>query len=114
MELIWNWTCGTEHRNALEAISTVCCSEGVELNDWERVLPKAFYSMRSLLCTATNQTSREQFFNRPRRSTTGQALPTWLLTLNIVLLKRTKCTSKDEPLVQEVNLIHDTPTYAKV
>ena len=91
-----------------------CHSEGINLKNWESILPKALHSVRSLLCTATNQTPHERFFRHPRRSATGQALPTWLMTADKVLLRRTNRTSKYEPLVDEVELVHVTPTYAKV
>ena len=97
-----------------KAVSMACHSQGIDIKSWETILPVALHSIRSLLCTATNQTPHERFFKHPRRSASGQALPTWLLTADRVLLKRTKRTSKYEPLVDEVELVHITPTYAKV
>lgn len=97
-----------------KAVSMACHSQGIDIKSWETVLPVALHSIRSLLCTATNQTPHERFFNHPRRSASGQALPTWLLTADRVLLQRTKRASKYEPLVDEVELVHITPTYAKV
>ena len=37
----------------------------------EAVLPNALYSIRSLLCTSTNETPHEQIFNFSRESTMG-------------------------------------------
>ena len=36
--------------------------------EWERVLPDALHSTRSLLCTATNATLHERLFNFQRQS----------------------------------------------
>ncbi|KAJ4439883.1 hypothetical protein ANN_08012 [Periplaneta americana] len=59
----------------------------LEVSQWETVLLDALHSIRSLLCTATNQTPHERMFVHPRRSTYGFSLPTWLTTPGPVLLK---------------------------
>ena len=97
-----------------KAVTMACHSRGISIKNWETVLPVALHSVRSLLCTATNQTPHERFFRHPRRSASGQALPTWLLTADRVLLKRINRSSKYEPLVDEVKLVHLTPSYARV
>ena len=91
-----------------KSVSMACHSEGIDLKNWETVLPRALHSVRSLLCTATNQTPHERFFKHPRRSANGQALSTWLLTSDKVLLRRFNRASKYEPLVDEVDLLHVT------
>ena len=49
-----------------------------------------------------------------RRSSIGLSVPTWLSNPGPVLLKRHVKTSKHEPLVDEVELVHTTPSYAHV
>ena len=35
----------------------------IDIKHWESVLPQALHAVRSLLCTSTNQTPHERFFN---------------------------------------------------
>ena len=83
-------------------------------NHWEAVLPEALHAIRSLLCTATNETPHERFFLFKRKSSHGQALPSWLAPSNKVMLRRFNRQSKHEPLVDEVDLVDVNPTYARV
>ena len=78
------------------------------------MLPDTLHSICSLLCTATNTTPHERLFNFSRRSCLGLSTPAWLSLPGNVLLKRHVRTSKHEPLVDEVELIHATPNYARV
>lgn len=81
---------------------------------WERVLPEVLHSIRSLLCTATNETPHERFFNFQRRSSFGNGLPSWLLTPGQVLVRRYVRSSKHEPLTDQVELVDVNPMYASV
>ncbi|KXJ09520.1 hypothetical protein AC249_AIPGENE11011 [Exaiptasia diaphana] len=81
---------------------------------WEMVLPDALHSVRSLLSTATNATPHERFFGFQRRSTHGTSLPTWLQSPGPVLLHRYVRTSKNDPLVDQVELKEANPTYAHI
>ena len=81
---------------------------------WEMVLPDALHSARSLLSTATNSTPHERFFGFQRRSTHGTSLPTWLQSPRPVLLRRYVRTSKNDPLVDQVELKEANPTYAHI
>ena len=80
---------------------------------WEMVLPDALHSIRSLLCTATNNTPHERFFKFDRRSMLGKSIPDWLLTSDKVLLRRFIRT-KSEPLVDTVDLLEVNPKYALI
>ena len=80
---------------------------------WEIVLADALHSVRSLLCTSTNATPHERFFNFHRRSSYGVSLPSWMQP-GPVLLRRFVRTSKNDPLVDEVELTDVNPTYARV
>ena len=95
-------------------ISLALKSEKLPTALWEKVLPNALHSIRSLLCTATNETPHERFFLFNRRSSTGTTLPQWLSSPGPVLLKRNVRHSKYDPLVDEVELLESNPKYAHV
>ena len=81
---------------------------------WEDVLPAALHSIRSLLCTATNCTPHERFLNFARRTTVGSSVPSWLSSPGPALLRRRVRSSKYDPVVDEVEVLHTTPNYAYV
>ena len=83
-------------------------------NQWELVIPAVLHSLRSLVCVATNETPHERLFNYQRRSMMGHSLPTWLHEKGSVLLRRHNRRSKYDPIVDEVELLQATPTYARV
>ena len=89
-------------------------SKKLPIHQWEQVLPDALHSIRSLLCTSTNETPHERLFKYPRRSTSGTALPTWLMNSGKVLLKRSVRNSKHDPYVDEVELVESNPSYAHI
>ena len=95
-------------------IRLVLNSRGLSTEDWELVLPDALHSIRSLLCTATNETPHERFFRFPRKATYGLALPSWLLPQKQALLKKAAVSSKYEPTLEYVTLVHVNPQYARV
>ena len=70
--------------------------------------------MRVVFCTATNATPHERLFNYKRRSSFGVSVPTWLSSPGPVFLRRHARSSKYEPLVEEADLVHATPNYARV
>ena len=74
----------------------------------------ALHSICPLLCTATNQTPRERLFNYQRKSSFGTFVPTWLDGQGPVFLKRHVRTSKYDPVVYQVKLVHATPNYGVV
>ena len=83
------------------------------VEQWERVLPDALHSIRSLLSTATNTTPHDRFFNFSRKSSQGVSLPSWL-SPGPVLLRKFVRSSKNDDLVEEVELTHANPTYAHI
>jgi hypothetical protein len=97
-----------------KAILCALKSRSLNENRWQDVLDIAVHSIRTLVCTATNQTPHERLFNYQRRTATGHSLPTWLLDKGTALLRRHVRKSKYDPLVDEVELIDVTPTYARV
>ena len=88
-------------------------SRGLPQSCWQDVLPDALHSIRSLLCTSTNATPHERMFLFQRRSTTGSSVPTWLTDTQTALLKR-HVRNKQDPLVDEVEVMEVNPAYAHV
>ena len=72
------------------------------------------HSIRSLLCTATNETPHERVFSFPRRSTSGSSLPGWLTDNSKALMKRHSNRSKYDSLVEEVELLDVNPNTTHV
>ena len=97
-----------------KAITMSLKSKKLPIKNWQDVLPDVLHSVRSLLCTATNETPHERFFGFSRRSSSGASIPTWLATPGPVYIKRQLRTSKMDPLVDEVELLQANPHYAYV
>ena len=89
-------------------------TRGLPVVHWQDVTLDALHSLWSLLYTAANCTPYERFFKFERQSSIGGSMPTWLLTPGPVLLKRHVCTSKSDPLLNEVELLQDNPQYAHI
>ena len=96
-----------------KAIQVTLHSRKLKLSDWESVLPDALHSIRSLLCTATNQTPHERMFNFQRKSTSGKGIPTWLKAGPVYVKDHTR-RSKNDPPVTTATLLHANPEYAHV
>ena len=96
-----------------KAVQLALTSKGLPIEQWEAVLPEALHSVRSLLCTSTNETPHERFFSFPRKSTYGKSLPSWLRP-GPVMLRRFVRANNASPLVDEVELLDANPTYAHV
>lgn len=88
-------------------------SRGLPLSQWEAVLDTVLHSIRSLLCTATNETPHERLFAFSRKSTNGYSLPTWLSSPGQVLVRKF-VRDKGDPPVESVELLSATPNYAQV
>ncbi|XP_064090685.1 LOW QUALITY PROTEIN: uncharacterized protein LOC135204401 [Macrobrachium nipponense] len=89
-------------------------TRNLDVSQWETVLPDALHCIRSLLCTSMNCTPHERLFLHSRRSTTGQSLPTWLIQGGPALLRRHVRYNKNDPLVDEVEIVEANPKYAHV
>ena len=72
----------------------------------------ALHSVRSLLCTSINCTPHERMFVHARRSVNGTTLPSWLKPGPVFVKKHVR--NKDEPLVEEAELIEFNPSNAHV
>ena len=97
-----------------KAVEMSLKSKNLHTKYWQVVLPDVLHSIRSLLCTATNETPHERFFRFPRWSSSGASIPTWMAEPVAVLLKRYVRPTKADPLVDEVELLQANPHYAFV
>jgi hypothetical protein len=97
-----------------KTVQLALASKNLKISQWEVVLPEALHAIRCLLCTATNQTPHERFFGFPRRTSTHNVLPQWLIEEGKVLLRRHVKSSKYEPSCDEVDLIETNPSHARV
>lgn len=89
-------------------------SRGLNIEKWEQVLSDVLHAQRSLLCTATNATPHEMFFNFYRKSCCGFSLPSWLTEPGPVLLRNFVRNSKNDDLVRKVKLTEANPSFARV
>ena len=80
----------------------------------ESVLPNVLHLLRFLLCTATNATNHELFFNFHKKSCCGLSLPTWLTYPGPVLMRNFVRKNKHDALVREVNLTEANPCFARI
>ena len=97
-----------------KAIRLALKSVNQDERNWESVLQAVLHSQRSLLCTSTNCTPHERFFSFQRRNTNGDSLPSWLMKPGPVLLRRFVRSHKNEPLVDQVQLLESNPTSASI
>lgn len=109
-----NGQCEREIGTIWKAVRLALKSFKLPESQWELVLDRVLHSIRSLLCTATNQTPHERLFSFPRKSFSGYSLPSWLATPGPVLLRKFIRNSKSDPLVEEVDLERATPNYAHI
>ena len=79
-------------------------SRGLDIAKWGRVFPEVLHSQRSLLCTSTNATAHELFFNFYQKSCCGFTLPSRLAEPRPVLLRNFVRTHKNDHLVRKVEL----------
>ena len=77
-------------------------------------MPSALHGIRSLLCTATNETLHQRFFGFNRRSSFGTSLPGWLTEPGSVLHRNFNRSSKFDSKVCQVQLEEANPLYARV
>ena len=97
-----------------KAITMCLKSRNLPVKHWQDALPDVLHSIRSLICTTTNETPHERFLGFPRRSSSGSSVPSWLGTPGPIFIKRHVRTSKMDPLVDEVELLQANPHYAHV
>ena len=108
-----NSQCERLNQTLWRTVKLILKSRNLSEDRWVEALPQALHSIRSLLCTATNATPHERFFNFPRKSMLGKSVPSWLLTPGPVLLRKF-VRNKSDDLCDEVELIDANPTSARV
>ena len=108
-----NSQCERVNQTLWRTVKLLLSSRDLPEEAWEVVLPDALHSIRSLLCTSTNETPHERFFGFPRRSTFGQSVPDWLLKNDSALLRKYVRT-KSEPLCEKVELVEANSKFALI
>ena len=106
-----NSQCERLNSTLWKTVKLLLHTRGLQEEHWEQVLPDALHAIRSLFCTATNQTPHERFMSFERRSMLGKSLPSWLLTPGPVFLRRF-IRNKSDPLVDEVELLSANHNFA--
>ena len=96
-----------------KSIQVTLHSRKLQQSDWESVLPDSLHSIRSLLCTSTNETPHERMFSFKRKSTSGKTIPSWVKP-GPVYIRNQPRRSKNDPPVTPAELIHANPNYAHV
>ena len=109
-----NGQCERYNGTIWRTVKLMLDSEGLPPSCWESVLQRALHAIRSLLCTATNETPHERFFMHLRRSTKGSTMPSWLLQPGKILMKKNVRRHKDDPPVEEVELLEANLEYAHI
>ena len=89
-------------------------THNLPITAWEKVISKSLHSIRSLLCTSTNETPHKRFFQFLASNGLGTTPPSWLSTTGPVLLRNHAATTKCDPLVCEAELLHANPTYVHI
>ena len=97
-----------------KAVRCALKTRQLPIEKWEIVLSEALNSIRSLLCTSTNQTPHSRFFSFTRRSCHGRSLPNWLCKQGPVMLRKFVRSGKNDDVVRKVDLIEANPMYARI
>ena len=108
-----NAQCERLNQTLWRSVKLLLATRNLPETSWETVLRDALHSIRSLLCTTTNSSPHERFFNFARRSMLGESTPDWLLRGGKVLL-RNHVRNKGDPLGIEVELVDANPKYSLV
>ena len=109
-----NGQCERTNGTLWKAIQLALSSQNLPESHWESLLDQALHSLRSLLCTATNETPHERLFAFTRKSANGYSMLTWLSAPNKVLLRKFVRNCKSDPLTEKVDLLYANPNYATI
>ena len=108
-----NSQCERINQTLWKTVQLILKTKQLPNSSWEAALPEALHAVRSLLCTSTNATPHERFLSFPRRSIIGKSLPCWLIQPGPVLLRRF-VRNKNQPFVDEVELMEANPNFAHI
>jgi transposase InsO family protein len=109
-----NGQCERYNGTIWKAIVLATKTKGLDIAQWEAVVPDALHSIRSLLCVATNCTPHERMFGYNRRSSSGASIPTWLTEERQVFLRKYVKSSKYDNPVELVELLDTNELYAHI
>ena len=88
-------------------------TNGLKIANWEMVIPEVLHSLRSLLCTATNEVPHDRFFNFSHCLMFGTNAPIWMTEPGPVYVRK-HVRDKYDPVVEEMDLLNANPNYAAV
>ncbi len=110
-----NGQCERTNGTIMKSIRLALRTLSMDKSQWEQVLPLALASIRSLLCTATNETPHDCFIKFNRHSIVGSPLPNFLRENNTTVLHRQHITQKGDLPVEKV-ILRETlsPHFARV
>ena len=77
------------------------------------LIPEVFYSLRSLLCTSTNEVPHDRFLKVPRRSMFGTNAPIWMTKPGPVYVRKHVRDTYDR-VVKEMDLLNANPNSVVV
>ena len=103
-----NSQCERLNQTLWKTIQLLLRTQKLDDDQWEAIFPEALHAIRSLLRTSTNNTPHERFLPFSRRSMFGQSLPSWLVNPGVVLKKKQN-RNRNDPLCEEVELLHAVP-----
>jgi len=106
-----NGQCERTNATICKAICLSLKENNLHKSQWSKVLPQALASIRSLLCTATNQTPHERLFTFQRTSKFGEDLPTFLTNKDSTVLYRLHLKGKGDQPTQKVTLLETISPY---
>ena len=106
-----NSQCERLNSTLWKTVKLMLHTRNLQEEQWDQILPDPLHAIRSLLCTATNQTPHERFLCYERRSMHGRSLPGWFLTPGPVFMKRF-VRYKSDPLVDRVEWLSSNPHFA--
>eukprot|EP00794_Sanderia_malayensis_P013431 gene13431-14811_t len=97
-----------------KAVATPLKSRNLKPEQCQLVLTDVLHAIRSLLCTATNETPHERFMNFSCRSSTGSSIPSWLTEPGPVYVKQHVRPNKFVPLVEKADILQANAHYAHI
>ena len=108
-----NTQCERLNSTLWKTVKLMLHTRNLQEEQWDQILHDVLHAIRSLLCTATNQTPHERFLCFERRSMHGRFLPAWFLTPGPVFMKRF-VRNKSVPLVDRVEWLSANPHFALI
>ena len=88
-------------------------TNGLEIANCKMFIPEVLRSLRSLLCSATNEVPHDRFLKFPRCSMFGTNTPMWMTKPGPVYVRK-YVRDKYDSVVEEMDLLYANQNYAVV